>query len=174
MTGYFSDIWRLRHFWMALVKIDLRPTLSRHGHRHRLVALAADRHDRRSLSGFLRDVRAGSPRFRALSADRIDILGIHHGHRDARLHVLLSRRIVHPPASRSAGDISVAADLGRGLPFPARNGHYARLRLVRQRIRQSADDRRSDTRVYDLVRRRLGRWRFAWAWRTFFFRTRST
>lgn len=24
MTGYFSDIWRLRHFWMALVKIDLR------------------------------------------------------------------------------------------------------------------------------------------------------
>jgi lipopolysaccharide transport system permease protein len=24
VTGYFSDIWRLRHFWMALVQIDLR------------------------------------------------------------------------------------------------------------------------------------------------------
>jgi len=24
VTGYFSDIWRLRHFWMALVRIDLR------------------------------------------------------------------------------------------------------------------------------------------------------
>ena len=24
MTGYFSEIWRLRHFWMALVRIDLR------------------------------------------------------------------------------------------------------------------------------------------------------
>ena len=24
MTGYFSDIWRLRHFWFALVCIDLR------------------------------------------------------------------------------------------------------------------------------------------------------
>ena len=24
MTGYFSAIWRLRHFWMALVRIDLR------------------------------------------------------------------------------------------------------------------------------------------------------
>jgi lipopolysaccharide transport system permease protein len=24
VTGYFSDIWRLRHFWMALVHIDLR------------------------------------------------------------------------------------------------------------------------------------------------------
>jgi lipopolysaccharide transport system permease protein len=24
VTGYFSEIWRLRHFWMALVRIDLR------------------------------------------------------------------------------------------------------------------------------------------------------
>ncbi len=24
MTGYFSEIWRLRHFWLALVRIDLR------------------------------------------------------------------------------------------------------------------------------------------------------
>ena len=24
MTGYFSEIWRLRHFWMALVRIDLQ------------------------------------------------------------------------------------------------------------------------------------------------------
>ena len=24
VTGYFSDIWRLRYFWLALVKIDLR------------------------------------------------------------------------------------------------------------------------------------------------------
>ncbi len=24
MTGYFSEIWRLRHFWMALVRVDLR------------------------------------------------------------------------------------------------------------------------------------------------------
>ena len=24
MTGYFSDVWRLRHFWLALVRIDLR------------------------------------------------------------------------------------------------------------------------------------------------------
>ena len=24
MTGYFSEIWRLRHFWLALVHIDLR------------------------------------------------------------------------------------------------------------------------------------------------------
>ncbi|MCE5267985.1 MAG: ABC transporter permease [Planctomycetaceae bacterium] len=24
MTGYFSEIWRLRYFWMALVRIDLR------------------------------------------------------------------------------------------------------------------------------------------------------
>lgn len=24
VTGYFSDIWRLRYFWMALVRIDLR------------------------------------------------------------------------------------------------------------------------------------------------------
>ncbi len=24
MTGYLSDIWRLRHFWLALVRIDLR------------------------------------------------------------------------------------------------------------------------------------------------------
>ena len=24
MTGYLSKVWRLRHFWMALVRIDLR------------------------------------------------------------------------------------------------------------------------------------------------------
>ena len=24
VTSYFSDIWRLRYFWMALVRIDLR------------------------------------------------------------------------------------------------------------------------------------------------------
>jgi ABC-type polysaccharide/polyol phosphate export permease len=24
VTGYFSEIWRLRHFWMALVQVDLR------------------------------------------------------------------------------------------------------------------------------------------------------
>ena len=24
VTGYFSEIWRLRHFWMALVRINLR------------------------------------------------------------------------------------------------------------------------------------------------------
>ena len=24
MTGYFSEIWRLRHFWFALVRVDLQ------------------------------------------------------------------------------------------------------------------------------------------------------
>ena len=24
MTGYFSEIWRLRYFWYALVRIDLK------------------------------------------------------------------------------------------------------------------------------------------------------
>ena len=52
MTGYFSEIWRLRHFWMALVRIDLRKRVSAIGDRHRLVLVAPDRHDGRLVRRF--------------------------------------------------------------------------------------------------------------------------
>ena len=155
MTGYFSAIWRLRYFWMALVRIDLR-----NRYRRSVIGIGWSLLHPIAMTVvlcvvFSRLFEPGHPHVRAVSAERADAVGFHHGGGDAGLPVFLPGRIVHPPAPRAAGDLSAADHLGRRLSLSAGVRHRAGVRLVRERVWKPAGAAEPRAHVCVVVRDRL-------------------
>ena len=119
MTGYFAEIWKLRHFWMALVRIDLRSAYrgSAIGMGGRCLHPIAMTTVLCSVlcQMFHADLRTYAP----FVAYRPDVLGLHHGLGLGGLPVLLPGRIVHPAAQGPAGHLRPADHTGRRFPFSA-------------------------------------------------------